>query len=237
MSANLSSSSVVSSNKGADVASSVMSDVNAKTKADGKKLSADNLKALFAGLPEKFTRMGSTDMFSTKEGAQIKINDDGSFTLGAPFGKGDWKITLDDGNGDGNYEIKNNQLNSAGALSGAEESAAEKVVNSLMDNDNVFSTKKKKGGGGGLAAAMGGGESWFIQMAEAMGEALNQMSKDLSTAIDKVQTKDGQPPFKDSMRIQGLAQQLSFMSQAFMTALNSVGEAIKTTVTAGGAAR
>jgi hypothetical protein len=51
------------------------------------------------------------------------------------------------------------------------------------------------------------------------------------------QLKNGGAPFKDSMRIQALAQQLSFMSQAFMTCLNSIGEAIKATVTAGGAAR
>jgi hypothetical protein len=225
---------VAAVNNGLDVARTLIGDVNAKAK--GGKLDADGLKNALLSTPEKF--IPKTDgTFLTKEGAQIKVNDDGSFTLKAPLGNGDWQITMDDSNGDGQYEIKSNQLNSGGVLTGEQEAAAEAVISYLMENDNVFSVKKKKGGGGGFAAALGGGESWFIQMAEAMGEALNQMAKDLSTAIDKVKTKDGQPPFKDSMRIQGLAQQLSFMSQAFMTALNSIGEAIKTSVTAGGAAR
>jgi hypothetical protein len=89
---------------------------------------------------------------------------------------------------------------------------------------------------------MDGGSSdssgnWFIEMAEALGSALNKMARELKAEIDAVELTNGQPPFKDAMRIQGLAQQLSFVSQAFMTALNSVGEGLKTTLTAGGAAR
>jgi hypothetical protein len=82
-----------------------------------------------------------------------------------------------------------------------------------------------------------GGTNWFIEMALALGEALNQMAKELKSKIDNVKLTNGQPPFKDAMEIQGLAQQLNFVSQAFMTALNVVGESLKTILTAGGAAR
>ena len=213
------------SNNGADVARTIINDMNAKAK--GAKLDATDVKNSFASSPEKFARV-SQDTFSllkdgVKVGVEIKVNDDGSISMRAPLGKGDWEITIADSNSDGNYGVTSNKMNSGGEMSGAQEAAAEAAVNNLMENDNVYSSKKKKGGGG-LAAASGA-DSWFIQLAEALGESLNQMANDVKTAVDNVQTKDGQAPFKDSMRIQGLAQQLSFMSQAFMTALNSIGEA------------
>jgi hypothetical protein len=140
----------------------------------------------------------------------------------------------------------------SGALLGALE-----LVNQTTDP-----SKKKKGvgalgsdaveGGGamGADAATGtdgmsapsdsswGEDSWFIQMAEGLGEILNKIATKLKKMVDDAKLGDnGQPPYKEGMIIQGLAQQLSFISQALMTALNSLGDSIKSVVTAGGAAR
>jgi Domain of Unknown Function (DUF1521) len=94
------------------------------------------------------------------------------------------------------------------------------------------------GGTSGVAGQSGDSSNWFIALAEGMGEILNKLAKELKSAVDAVTLDDnGQPPYKEGMRIQGLAQQLQFISQAFLTALNSVGEATKSVVTAGGAAR
>jgi hypothetical protein len=97
------------------------------------------------------------------------------------------------------------------------------------------------GGGyssGGASAEDAIENNWFIQLAEALGEILNKIAKKLSAMVDAAKLgSDGQPPYKDAMRIQALAQELAFIQQALMTALNSVGESIKNVVTAGGAAR
>jgi hypothetical protein len=83
-----------------------------------------------------------------------------------------------------------------------------------------------------------GEDSWFVQLAEALGTILNKIADKLKKLVDDAKLGDnGQPPFKEGMVIQGLSQQLSFIAQALMTALNSLGDAIKSTVTAGGAAR
>jgi hypothetical protein len=165
----------------------------------------------------------------------VSINADGSMTmvLPNPVGAGTLTIVLSDADEDGNYQMSYNHLDSA-SLTKDQEAVFDEEFSNIMENNNVYCHKKKKGGSTGGA---NGGDNWFIQMAEALGEMLNEMANDVKTATDNVKTKNGQAPFKDSMRVQGLAQQLSFMSQCFMTTLNSIGEAIKTAVTAGGAAR
>jgi Domain of Unknown Function (DUF1521) len=129
-------------------------------------------------------------------------------------------------------------------------------------NQTTDPSKKKKGvgalgsdaveGGGAMGAdattgmdgmsspsdSSWGEDSWFIQMAEGLGEILNKIATKLKKMVDDAKLGDnGQPPYKEGMIIQGLAQQLSFISQALMTALNSLGDSIKSVVTAGGAAR
>jgi hypothetical protein len=166
----------------------------------------------------------------------VTVNNDGSLSMKLEIPNfGEWTIDIADANEDGEYEVTDNNLSTHGRISTAQENAFEQEFSNIMENNNVYCHKKKKGGSSGGASS--GSDNWFIQMAESLGEMLNQMANDVKTATDNVKTKNGQAPFKDSMRVQGLAQQLSFMSQAFMTTLNSIGEAIKTAVTAGGAAR
>jgi hypothetical protein len=116
---------------------------------------------------------------------------------------------------------------------------SESMIN-LLDLIKQTGEIKKKGQGaiGGEEGGDYGGASWFIQLAEALGTILNQIADKLKKLVDDADLgENGQPPFKEGMVIQGMAQQLSFISQALMTALNSLGDAIKSTVTAGGAAR
>jgi hypothetical protein len=191
-----------------------------------------------------------TSIFHNDKGGHVTANADGSFkidtynvSVGAdgsmtmvtlnPVGMGSLTIVLADDNQDGDYSMRSCKLDSSN-LTKDQEAVFEEELSNIMENNNVYCHKKKKGGSSGASS---GGDNWFIQMAESLGEMLNQMANDVKTATDNVKTKNGQAPFKDSMRVQGLAQQLSFMSQAFMTTLNSIGEAIKTAVTAGGAAR
>jgi hypothetical protein len=150
---------------------------------------------------------------------------------------------LNDGKG---YLITDSFLNSHGAI----DKRIEDAINNDMNGDfwaqfyedmvnNVNKNKRKRGGASSESSGADGGSSgnWFIDFALAMGEALNTMAAELKRKVDDVKLTNGQPPFKDAMEIQGLAQQLNFVSQAFMTALNVVGESLKSILTAGGAAR
>jgi hypothetical protein len=148
--------------------------------------------------------------------------------------------------------------------SSLDRSGSAALLSSLeLVNQTTDPSKKKKGvgalgsdaveGGGAMGGANAtsgttgmsapsdsswGEDSWFIQMAEGLGEILNKIATKLKKMVDDAKLGDsGQPPYKEGMIIQGLAQQLSFISQALMTALNSLGDSIKSVVTAGGAAR
>lgn len=197
----------------------------------GQRVDPDALKAEFA----KRGYVQNSDGSFQIDKISVLVNDDSSMelTLNYPDG-GTWKIDLADSDGDGEYKVTDNQVDRPN-LTASQENVLEEAFTNIMENNDVYCHKKKKGGSSGSAG--GGSDNWFIQMAESLGEMLNQMANDVKTATDNVRTKNGQAPFKDSMRVQGLAQQLSFMSQCFMTTLNSIGEAIKTSVTAGGAAR
>ncbi len=145
------------------------------------------------------------------------------------------------------------QVGAANFLSAAMGSGGGEGLKSFvqMAMDIAQKQKNKKEGGGSAADGADGAtgdlgdlgvtdvaENWFMVLAEALGTVLNKLGKNLSDLVKNVKLgKDGQPPYKDAMKIQALAQELAFISQALMTALNSIGESIKSTVTAGGAAR
>jgi hypothetical protein len=184
-------------------------------------------------------------------GVNVEIGDDGELdmTLVLPNGAGELKVSLDDPNMNGTYRPYVD-LDMKG-VTPEQEAVFEREFEDLMDPNDMFGRKNNAfggkgrgkhcsgiGGGGSDGGGIGGESNWFLALAEVLGQSLNDIADKLTTQTDKVkQLKNGGAPFKDSMRIQALAQQLSFMSQAFMTCLNSIGEAIKATVTAGGAAR
>jgi hypothetical protein len=82
-----------------------------------------------------------------------------------------------------------------------------------------------------------GSDSWFMVLAVAMGTIMNKMAEKMIGLLNKIKAAGDDPPYALTAEFQATAQMLSFMQQAFMTALNSLGESIKTSVTAGGAAR
>jgi hypothetical protein len=99
-------------------------------------------------------------------------------------------------------------------------------------------------GGSGLDGTSGldtnvsdGSDSWFMVLAVAMGTIMNKMAEKMIGLLNKIKAAGDDPPYALTAEFQATAQMLSFMQQAFMTALNSLGESIKTSVTAGGAAR
>jgi RTX calcium-binding nonapeptide repeat (4 copies) len=79
--------------------------------------------------------------------------------------------------------------------------------------------------------------SWFLVLAIGMGTIMNNMAKRMIELLNEIKAAGDNPPYKLTAEFQATAQMLSFMQQAFMAALNSLGESIKTGVTAGGAAR
>jgi RTX calcium-binding nonapeptide repeat (4 copies) len=85
----------------------------------------------------------------------------------------------------------------------------------------------------------GAGEatSWFLVLAEGMGKIMNKFAEKMIDLLNQIEAAGDDPPYELTAKFQATSQQLAFMQQAFMTALNSLGESIKTGVTAGGAAR
>ncbi len=99
-------------------------------------------------------------------------------------------------------------------------------------------------GGSGLDGTSGldtsgsdGSDSWFMVLAVAMGTIMNKMADKMIGLLNDIKAAGDDPPYKLTAEFQATAQMLSFMQQAFMAALNALGESIKTGVTAGGAAR
>jgi RTX calcium-binding nonapeptide repeat (4 copies) len=79
--------------------------------------------------------------------------------------------------------------------------------------------------------------SWFLTLAIGMGTIMNTLAEKMVGLLNKIKAAGDDPPYKLTAEFQATSQQLSFMQQAFMAALNALGESIKTGVTAGGAAR
>jgi hypothetical protein len=185
----------------------------------------------------------------TSGAVTASVSDDGDLNLRAldPTTGSTVRLRIsDDLNREGDYSVVKAKVNFAGLTDAQNEALSEQLSDSLDLNDMYGrknkaygSSKGKDGRHGGLDSGDASSSSnWFIALAEVLGESLNKLANDITSQTDKVKLlKNGSAPFKDSMRLQGLAQQLSFMTQAFMTCLNSIGEAIKNSVTAGGAAR
>lgn len=138
---------------------------------------------------------------------------------------------------------------------------AEKMANELMQElnnsiaDSGKSKKKKpaggdpsasqgapqtgstEAGGGGGGINLGEGESWFMLLAIAMGNLMNEKAVGLKDLLRQIEEAGDEPPFALTARFNALSQELNFMQSAFMNALNSIGATIKGFVEAGGASR
>jgi hypothetical protein len=154
-----------------------------------------------------------------------------------------------------------------GSMDSSERKALEALIKEgqLDGLDIAFSSSKKKKSGGSSTtgagdASIGGGSidsidgygdasgldtsgvgdmrgSWFITLAIGMGTVMNKIARNMIRLLNEIKAAGDDPPYKLTAEFQATAQLLSFMQQAFMAALNSLGESIKTGVTAGGAAR
>jgi hypothetical protein len=90
-------------------------------------------------------------------------------------------------------------------------------------------------GGGGID--LGEGESWFMLLAIAMGNVMNEKATGLKDLLKQIEDAGDEPPFALTARFNALSQELNFMQSAFMNALNSIGATIKGFLEAGGASR
>ena len=79
--------------------------------------------------------------------------------------------------------------------------------------------------------------SWFLVLAEAMGTIMNKTAEKMIGLLNDIKAAGDNPPYALTFEFQATAQLLSYLTQSFMAALNALGESIKTSVTAGGAAR
>jgi hypothetical protein len=127
---------------------------------------------------------------------------------------------------------------------GASQAAANSGDGGSLSNDGSLGDAGLDGSGsiGGSVQDIFDGEgptsqSWFLALAIGMGTIMNKMGEKMLKLLDKIKDAGDDPPYKLTAEFQATAQMLSFMQQAFMAALNSLGESIKTGVTAGGAAR
>jgi hypothetical protein len=92
-------------------------------------------------------------------------------------------------------------------------------------------------GTSGLDTGSNTADSWFLVLAEAMGAIMNKTAEKMIGLLNDIKAAGDNPPYALTMEFQATAQLLSYMTQSFMAALNALGESIKTSVTAGGAAR
>ncbi len=75
-------------------------------------------------------------------------------------------------------------------------------------------------------ASPAGNSSWYAQLAEAWGSALDKQAD--KTAALAQQLADGQDEPAAALQIAAAAHQLSFIAQAASTASNSIGQALET---------
>jgi hypothetical protein len=221
----------------------------AKTLTDnamGKHLSQEDMVKALKMSPE-FKDNGDGSFTSGPATVTITSDDDLIIKIVNPADGGSVTMRISDElNHEGDYAVAKSKFDLAG-LTPDQNEALQDALSEYLDPNDMYGRKNKAYGSskgkddrhGGLDSGDGSTDSnWFIALAEVLGESLNNLADDITSQTNKVKLlKNGSAPFKDSMRLQGLAQQLSFMTQAFMTCLNSIGEAIKNSVTAGGAAR
>jgi hypothetical protein len=129
----------------------------------------------------------------------------------------------------------------AAAATGSADAGATGATGSDMgasDSSATGSTDPTSLNGSGLdTGGSDGSDSWFLVLAEGMGDIMNKFAAKMIKLLNEIKNAGDNPPYKLTADFQATSQQLAFMQQAFMTALNSLGESIKTGVTAGGAAR
>jgi uncharacterized protein YukE len=119
-------------------------------------------------------------------------------------------------------------------------------ITETLENRNRRKPNGATGGGstGGSSASAGAGgantldpsewavgsdgeESWFVQMAMAMGEIIKNRALELKDLLEEIKAAGDNPPQALAMKFQGKTQEMQFIMNAFSTALNAIGETIK----------
>jgi hypothetical protein len=118
--------------------------------------------------------------------------------------------------------------------------------NASEDNPNDFQTatdnpvlepNTSDGRGQNLSSEDSGDSSWFLTLAKIMGKLLNEKADKITDLLDEIKEQGDDPPYELTAQFQAQTQVLSYLQQAFTTAINTLGDVINRSVTAGGAAR
>jgi hypothetical protein len=155
-----------------------------------------------------------------------------------------------DGLEDAMYGVKKRKGGGNGATGSAASTSTSESANAAdgsggeggLDGGGAVSGGSELGGGGDASGLDTGGSgdmssSWFLTLAVGMGTILNKIAEKMIGLLNEIKAAGDDPPYRLTAEFQATAQTLSYMQQSFMTALNALGESIKTGVTAGGANR
>jgi RTX calcium-binding nonapeptide repeat (4 copies) len=170
---------------------------------------------------------------AAKLNSAMNSGDFESFMLDLVMGN---KLKKKGSSGAGGGAAADTTAGSAGGTGGA---SATTSSDDGMGSTSGASGLSSSGNASGLDTSGNGDmtSSWFLVLAIGMGTIMNKMADKMIKLLNQIKDAGDNPPYKLTAEFQATAQMLSFMQQAFMTALNSLGESIKTGVTAGGAAR
>jgi uncharacterized protein YukE len=171
--------------------------------------------------------------------------------------KSGMSVTWNAGDVKGTLQIKDIDVQRGGTVNGMNAKQLEEFITEmfLSTEHNGPGGKKRKGNGqaggnqgngatGGAAGGANGagmleggvldpadwagaGESWFVQMAIAMGEIIKNRALELKGLLEQIKAAGDDPPQKLAMEFQGKTQEMQFLMNAFSTALNALGDTIK----------
>jgi hypothetical protein len=137
--------------------------------------------------------------------------------------------------------LTHNSLSDALSRSGLTQSEQNQVMNQVQQSmqarltDALGADALQKNKATGHGGANGGGGSWLEAIAQAMGDALGQMAQKLvseSTALQGLagdSSGSGAQQFQATMaKFQADSQMFSMLSNAFSTAIKSIGDGMTT---------
>lgn len=116
------------------------------------------------------------------------------------------------------------QFNLSPTQSGQLERSINESLAPILDNIKNDRYSVDESGGKKLTGKAAGGKSWIMQIAELLGNKLNEAAEELKTKADSTDWKDG----KSMSEFNALNQQFSTLMSSVNTAIKSIGEALST---------
>jgi hypothetical protein len=212
-----------------------------------------DIDKIFKADPQKWSYTGHGYTQAMPDGTSVYVTQPAG-TGGEIFitytDKNGMSVTFTASDVKGSLQFTDVDVEGGGTMNGKSAASMEEFLMDMMINDDaMWGNKKRKGNAGagsasasaggasGAGAAgsavldpnewMGGGESWFVEMAIAMGEILKKRAVELKELLNQIKQYDDDPPHGLTMELQGKTQEMQFLQTAFTTVLNTLGETIK----------